>query len=138
MKHIKPINEFFDFLRKDGEEDDMAKVFIQRLEKVKDENPYKIESINKDELPANFGYADTYDYFYKIVFDDVPVIIARGVSTRSGAGLYKIMVDDENLYCKDKYTKKIYNLVSEILQREKNDKRISKLRQNINPSADRL
>ncbi len=139
MKHIRPINEFFDFLRKDGEEDKIALEFAKRLEKAKlVQNPYDIKKINKGDLPASFTSKSIYDIFYSVIFDDVTLITAFGVSSKSGGNLYKLMIDEEEINCKESYAKKIFNFTNEIYQRDLKRNKLDKLKSNINPAADLL
>lgn len=138
MKYIEPIDEFFDFLKKDDEEDKIALEFIKRLEKVKDINPYNIEVIDKNDLPTSFKSKGIYDKFYRIIFDDVTLITATGVSSKSGSSFYKLMIDDEEVNCKEGYTKKIFSLTNSIYNSNVKRAKLNKLRNSINPAADAL
>lgn len=139
MKHIKPINEFFDFFRKDGEEDKIALEFVKRLEKANNgQNPYEIKKIDKTDLPVSFESRSVYDTFYSVIFDDVVLITAWGVSLKSGGDLYKIMIDEEQINCKESYSKKIFKFTNEIYQRDLKRGKLDRLRSNINPAADLL
>jgi hypothetical protein len=138
MKHIKPINEFFNFHKKDNEEDKIALEFIKRLEKVNGQNPYDIKKTNKADLPASFEYRGIYNNFYSVIFDDVVLITAAGVSLKSGDSLYKLMIDEEHVNCKESYSKKIFNLVKKIYQQDIKSGKIDRLKYNINPAADLL
>jgi hypothetical protein len=141
MKHIKSVNEFFDFFKKDDEYDKIALVFINRLKKVKDFNPYKIE---KEILDNNSGNLITY----KVDFDDTPIEIKRikwkqieyqGKILEDGYVLYTICIGDrEKVICKEKYLEQLFDLVDKIYKNDIRRKRIEKINTEINPAADLL
>jgi hypothetical protein len=138
MKHLKSINEFFDFLKKDSEEDKIAIQFIQRLERVKDKNPYKISIISGDDL-AKYG-SQSYQIGYEVIFDDVLIKVYAGHFLSPG-GLnteYEVEVNNDTLYCKKSYRKKILGLSSSIYSRFKNKERLNRMKTEINPAADLL
>ena len=165
MKHLQTINEFNLFRRKP--DDEIAWEFITRLKKVKDRNPYEIKIIHKDpddvatdpmseyECPPYAARLidDRTDYslIYIVRFDDVDLIITNNGYNIYGdhgrgnyAGFKKVenqyilIVAEEMVYAKDKYRKRIFELVDKIYKEDKTWKRINKIRTEINPAADLL
>lgn len=148
MKHIKSVNEFFDFLRKDDEEDQIASGFVSRLEKAKmGQNPYEIKlvkcggrfsTIPLDGNVPEYITSDIYDKIYVVTFDDVDLASCAYPNLRGGGTYYTLYIDGEQIHCKDKYQKSIFNLVNEIYQSDTKRKKLDKVRRNINPAADLL
>ena len=146
MKHIKPINEFFDFFKKD-EMDLLAIDFIKRLEKIKKESPYEIKKIDTSEI---FQYlsdlTDSKKEFilkkgsiYKIIFDDVPLVSMKvEIDNSNIKGIYGLIINDEKIKPKVKYKVKIYDLMKSIYENNERLKIVNRVRKDINPSADLL
>jgi hypothetical protein len=146
MKHIKSINEFFDFLTSDSDEDKIASDFANRLDKAKNmawhgDNPYPIDvakgyNINGD-VPEYFQNSSIYDWIYIVKFDDVDLASGRYMN-RGGGSIYSLYIDGERINCKDRYAKKIFKVISDIHQGNKHKAKMDKLKKNINPAADIL
>lgn len=165
MKHIKSINEFFGLFKSKEQkvQDDIAKEFIRRLEKVKGECPYEIiRSDDEDEF--------LFEAIYHVKFDDVEIKITdlHKMFTNLAGGKehtyeFYVLSEGEDLQqkediieCDDRLSKKLFKLVDDIYSRpikkakeekekaEKEKKRIEteskfrRLNQNINPAADQL
>lgn len=145
MNNLKSVNEFFDFLKsKDSEEDKIALIFIQRLEKIKDTNPYKITE-KRDSNSAGTLVR------YIINFDDSPILIIRvnwihNPENRPDVEYsFKINCDDDidlskwtKIDCKEKYMEKLFDLVDNVYKNVQYHNKINKIKSNINPSADLL
>ncbi len=134
MKHIRSVNEFFDFLRGDDEQDKISLEFIKRLEKVKDENPYEINKLKGDNIPEYIS--KHYDDVYEVIFDDVILVSTRCIGHT--LFFYCLYIDSEEVDCKKRYSEKIFNLVERIHKSNVKRIKLDKLRSNINPAADRL
>lgn len=94
MKYLKGYNEgFFDYFKKDTPDDEITLDIINRLEKVKDVNPYKISEIMDTELELplwmgkfvgdptpnsrNNGETEYFSKIYLVRFDDVDIVITN-------------------------------------------------------------
>ena len=156
----KKLNEgFFDLFKKKGTEDDkIAQEFINRLEKVKGESPYDISLIEENlpswvhELPKS--ESEYYSKIYLVKFDDLDLIITNdshsliytqtGQFAKSKKSNYKwklvIGNDDiaEKINASESIRKKIFELVDKIYKKDKEIKRLQKIRREINPDADVL
>lgn len=143
MKYIKHYEGFL--TPKNTEEDKIALEYINRLEKVKDNNPYKI--IKKDEIINNAGKYVSY----QVVFDDTPITIKYGYFNYSipqnqigeaGRFRYKLIVDctgdEEEVNANKKYLKKLFDIIEKIYLDTEYRKKIDKINININPDADLL
>ena len=74
MKTIKTYESFLDiFKKKTNEDDNFIIEFINRLNKVKNNNPYNIEKI--EQLPDWISYEYEKNPMYKVEFEDVNIII---------------------------------------------------------------
>jgi hypothetical protein len=147
----KKVNEgFFDFFKKETEDDKIAIKFINRLEKIKGESPYKIIDVNDagdlpywvSQLPKE-NKEEYYSQVYVVKFDDVDLITTND---RSSDGIcstkWKVGIGNDDIseliYAKESIRKKIFELVDDIYKRDKEIKRINKIKREINPSADKL
>ncbi len=160
MKYLQNTNEFFDFWKKDPD-DEIALEFIKRLEKVKDKNPYQIQVLKKGSdftRPAYISrYAEenpddieVYNTVYNVIFDDVEMLITNDRHNRiyTNTGLpagyelnkskFKLYIAEERVYAKDKYRKRLYTLVDRIYKDDIKRNRINKINTEINPGADLL
>jgi hypothetical protein len=152
MKHIKPINEFFDFFKKKMDpEDELALEFIKRLEKIKGISPYEMKKLDNSEI---FGYTlgdkitdSQKDYvmnngeIYKVFFDDVNLVVLCLHSPQSdltSSGIYGLRIGDERIQCRESYKKKIMELIKMIMRNTDKFSRVKRVRDNINPAADLL
>jgi len=152
MKHIKPINEFFDFFKKKMDpEDELALEFIKRLEKIKGISPYEMKKLDNSEI---FGYTlgdkitdSQKDYvmnngeIYKVFFDDVNLVVLCLHSTQNdltSSGIYGLRIGDERIQCRESYKKKIMELIKMIMRNTDKFSRVKRVRDNINPAADLL
>ncbi len=152
MKHIKSVNEFFNFFKKD-EEDELALEFIKRIKKVKGICPYEISKLTPEDVLSHYNtndltnnqvdYVRKYSQSYKIVFDDV-VLVTTLIARKSGglAGLeediYFLRIDGEKINCRESYRKKIFELTKSIFANTQRLKIVSKVRSNMNTAADLL
>lgn len=143
MKYIKHYDGFL--IPKNTEEDKIALEYIKRLEKVKNNNPYKI--VKKEETINNAGRYVSY----QVVFDDTPITIKHGYFNYSiprnqvsegGRNRYKLIVDctgdKEVVNANKKYLKKLFDLIEKIYLDTEYKKKIDKINININPDADLL
>jgi hypothetical protein len=157
----KKVNEgFFDFFKKKESEDDkIANQFIQRLEKIKGESPYDIIEITYGKLPS-WCYelpreeAEHYNKIYLVKFDDLDLIITNDrhslVNNQTGQivgeekckNKWKLLIGNEEiaerLQAKDSIRRKIFELVDKIYKKDKEIKRVQKIKREINPEADVL
>lgn len=158
----KKVNEgFFDFFKKKESEDDkIANEFIQRLEKIKGESPYEITDITYGKVPSwcyelpNSEEAEYYNKIYLVKFDDLDLIITNDrhslVDNQTGQRVgeekcknqWKLLIGNEEIAerinAKESIRKKIFELVDSIYKRDKEVKRINKIKREINPEADVL
>jgi hypothetical protein len=158
----KKVNEgFFDFFKKKESEDDkIANQFIQRLEKIKGESPYEITDITRDKVPSwcyelpKSEEAEYYNKIYLIKFDDLDLIITNDrhslVDNQTGQivgeekckNQWKLLIGNdeiaERIQAKESIRRKIFRLVDEIYKRDKEVRRVQKIKREINPEADVL
>jgi len=158
MKHLKKYNEgFFDFLRKQSEDDKIVDTFIKRLKRIKDISPYDI-TFNDDDTEQGEQYCSRY----RVEFEDVPFRVVRIVSDRK----YRDGWDNETQkeWIKSGYIKKsnhifyyiftfpmsekirvtaslrkteeLFKLVEEVYKKDLNARRIKKIRDELNDAAD--
>lgn len=142
MRNIKSVNEFFDFLkRNDDEENKIALQFINRLKKVTTDNPYDIKNkLYTNTVGKSIGY--------EVIFDDTPIVIRRVEYNKRckennyTLSKYRFLVSCEGEYeevnCREKYQEILFELVEKIYNDDINRKKIDKINTNINPAADRL
>ena len=167
MKHLKRYNEgFLDYFKKNTPDDKITLDMINRLEKVKDINPYQIYPLTGDEkknvptwaskfqgVAVNQG--DYYSKAYQVKFDDVDIIITndrRGLYNQAGLESgHKISknpwkfylgsdISDlaERILSRESYRKKLFHLVDKIYTEDIQRKRINRITSEINPGADLL
>jgi hypothetical protein len=158
MKHLKPYNEgFFDFLRKQSEDDKIVDTFIKRLKKIKSISPYDI-TFNDDGSVQGEQY---YSKYY-IKFDDVPFRITKGeadekyrrgwsLETQEGYleegavkksdhifyGIWAYPMGEKvRVTASLRKTEELFKLVEEVYKKDLNARRIKKIRDEINDAAD--
>lgn len=147
MKTIKTYESFLDiFKKKTNEDDNFIIEFINRLNKVKNNNPYNIEKI--EQLPDWISYEYEKTPMYKVEFEDVNIIIKgigywinRRYSNENDSFnlyVYNDLGLREEIYSKRKNRMKLYLLIDNIYNNEKNKKRINNIDSEINPAADLL
>ena len=169
MKHLKRYNEgFLDYFKKNTPDDKITLDMINRLEKVKDINPYEIDEIQAkmaevpswlSNIPVTVENGVGSEYFSKIYlvkFDDVDIIITNDrhniVYTQTGepAGHkmcknpWKLFIGSdisdlaERIRSRESYRKKLFHLVDKIYTEDIQRKRINRITSEINPGADLL
>jgi len=168
MKHLKSYNEgFLDYFKKDSSDDKLTLDMMHRLEKVKDNNPYEIHDIMKEDmrLPAwmqnaastseNGAGSEYYSVIYIVRFDDVDVLISNdrhnlvNVQTGAPAGhkkcvnKWKLFIGNNTGLCerirsKELYRIKLFHLIEKIYNEDIERKRIDRIQTEINPAADLL
>lgn len=139
---------------------------IHRLEKVKDNNPYHIEDIMKEDkkLPGWFANIPTgrtengagseyYSVIYVVRFDDVDIVVSNdrhklvNVQTGAPAGekkcvnKWKLFIGNntglaERIRSKESYRIKLFHLIDKIYNEDIERKRIDRIQTEINPAAD--
>ena len=157
MKHLKTYEGLFDFFRKKSEDDKLALDFMKRLQRIKGISPYKIE---KDTEGTEEG--ESYFTRYKIFFDDTIIKITKAVADKKyksgwheetqeawikdGAikkdnhtffGLVAEYVG-EHIVCNPSIIEEFFDLTEEIYNRNIKLSRIKKIRDEMNPAADKL
>lgn len=168
MKHLNSYNEgFLDYFKKDSSDDKLTLDMMHRLEKVKDNNPYEIHDIMKEDmrLPAwmqnaastseNGAGSEYYSVIYIVRFDDVDVLISNdrhnlvNVQTGAPAGhkkcvnKWKLFIGNNTGLCerirsKELYRIKLFHLIEKIYNEDIERKRIDRIQTEINPAADLL
>jgi hypothetical protein len=158
MKHLKKYNEgFFDFLRKQSEDDKIVDTFIKRLKKIKGISPYDITF-------SDDGTVQEEQYWskYRVEFEDVPFRISKleadkkyrnGWSTEtqkgyleSGAvkksnhifyGIFTFPMGEEvRVTASLRKTEELFELLEEVYKKNLNARRIKKIRDELNDAAD--
>ena len=158
MKHLKSYNEgLFDFFRSKSEDDKIALDFMKRLERIKGISPYSIE---KDTSGTEEG--EQYTTKYTIDFEDTPIRISKheadkkyrlgwNEETQKGwindGGIKKdnhvffgILVKEvgEYIVARPDIAEDFFNLTEKIYNRDIQLKRIKKIKDEMNPAADKL
>lgn len=166
MEHLKGFNEgFFDYFKKDTDDDKIALKFLNRLEKVKGDNPYNLKILIRDNLPiwlvkfqsnnkSNDSESEYYSIVYIIKFDDVDMVITNNKSSliHRQSGLpaghricknpWKLYIGSsdtdlgERIRAKESIRKKIFQVTDKLYNDDKNKKRINRIISEINPAAD--
>jgi len=130
------------------------------LEKIKGESPYEITNIAKGKIPSwcyelpKSEDAEYYNKIYLVKFDDLDLIITNDrhslVDNQTGQRVgeekcknqWKLLIGNdeiaERILAKESIRKKIFELVDSIYKRDKEVKRINKIKREINPEADVL
>ena len=161
MNRLKTYEGFFDFFKKKLSDDDkIAKIYIDRLKKVKGVSPYDITyTVDGNFRPQNPDSVEMRKI--NINFDDTPINIIRVEITDRRFNRYtdeirKQYEDDgavfENsrtfyllrvLYPHNEYLKpsreimiELFNLAEEVSLNDKEARRIKNIRDQINPAAD--
>ena len=157
MKHLKTYEGLFDLFRKKSEDDKLALDFMKRLQRIKGISPYKIEK-------GTEGTEEGEMYFtrYKIFFDDTPIKISKGWADSKYRSGWNEETQEE--YIKDGCVKKnnhvffklyvqypdaiiiaspnimedFFDLAEEVYNRDVKLRRIKKIRDEMNPAADKL
>jgi hypothetical protein len=163
MKHLKRYNEgFLDYFKKNTPDDKITLDMINRLEKVKDINPYQIYPVTKKNVPTwaskfqGTNQGDYYSKVYQVKFDDVDIIITNDrqdlVYTQTGEPAGHKMCKNpwkfylgsdisdlaEKILSRESYRKKLFHLVDKIYTEDIQRKRINRITSEINPVADLL
>lgn len=157
MKHLKTYEGLFDFFRKKSEDDKLALDFMRRLQRIKGLSPYKIE---KDTEGTEEG--ECYYTRYKIFFDDTPIKISKGeADSKYGLGwtegtqesyikngavkknnwvFFKLYAEypDASIIASPNIMEDFFDLADEIYNRDVKLRRIKKIRDEMNPAADKL
>lgn len=164
MKTIKTYEGFFDFFKKKESDDDkIVKDYIKRLEHLKsylekgEVAPYDI-LINKEGTEQG----EMYFTRYMFMFDDSPIRIAKAESDRKYSQgwnqesqkdfieqgcvkknnwvFYLLYMEnaDESVIGSPDLLEDLYELAGWCFNRNKENKRIKKIRGNMNPAADLL
>jgi hypothetical protein len=161
MRLIKTYEGFFNFFKKlDSEDDKIALEYINRLKKVKGISPYSIKTNDQDQIDQidrSFSILR-----YQVNFDDTPIKCAKVISHRSGGfdnqsqefiisngGIKKnsaefyilsVIVEDEkeNIKASPSLLKELYHLIDDIYKKDKELRRIDKIKRNLNKASDLL
>ncbi len=163
MKNLKTYEGFFDFFRKKqkSEDDKIIDMYITRLKRVKGICPYKIEF---DDEGTEEG--EMYYLRYKVYFDDVTFKIGKAEAdrkyssgwneeTQKGFFSQNLSKKNNNIFygmwvypgndtdivdIKSNWEKleELYELTEEVYKNDKEARRIKKIKDEINPAADRL
>ena len=158
MKHLKSYNEgLFDFFRSKSEDDKIALDFMKRLERIDGISPY---SIKKDTSGTEEG--EQYITRYNIDFEDTPITISKheadkkyslgwneetqenwlsqgGVKKNNSIFFGILVVEvDEYIITRPDIAEKFFNLTEKIYNRDIQLRRIKKIRDEMNPAADKL
>ena len=147
----KKINEgIFDFFkRKETEDDKIAIEFLKRLEKIKDKSPYKIIDLDENSLPhwiselPKENVSSYYSQVYMVKFDDVDLVTTNDRSHEGKCWYpWKLCIGNESIAeiinANDRLRKKVFQIVDKIYKRDKEIKRIERIKKEINPDADQL
>jgi hypothetical protein len=158
MKHLKKYNEgFFDFLRKQSEDDKIVDTFIKRLKKIKGISPYDITF-------SDDGTVQEEQYWskYRVEFEDVPFRISKleadkkyrngwGTETQKGYlesgavkksnhifyGIFTFPMGEEvRVTASLRKTEELFELIEEVYKKDLNARRIKKIRDELNDAAD--
>jgi len=160
MRVIKTYEGFFDFFKKkseDSEDDKIALEYINRLKKIKDISPYNIK---KDDDPhQEFNYSILR---FVVDFDDTPIkctkvvyhrshgfdepaqelLMSRGGIKKNDREFYalSVKVDEEMVSVKAKVSliDELYHLIDAVYKKDKEARRIQKIKSNLNKAADLL
>ena len=157
MKYLKTYEGLFDFFRKKSEDDKLALDFMKRLQRIKGISPYKIE---KDTEATIEG--EQYWTKYRISFDDTTIKITKAQAdakyrhgwnqeTQKGYiknggvkkndhvffGLVAEYVE-EHIVCSPSIIEDFFDLTEEVYNRNIILSRIKKIRDEMNPAADKL
>lgn len=160
MKHLKSYNEgILDFFRSKSEDDKIALEFIKRLEKVEGISPYPLtyNSQGTDE--------DIEMMRYRVIFDDTPIRIGRysvinptltrgfnqqtqkdwiqqGAVKKNNKLFYALFIEtidgQEYVSASWRVLEELYDLTEKVFKENKTAMRIKKIRDEINPAADKL
>jgi hypothetical protein len=160
MKHLNPYNEgFFDFLRKQSEDDKIVDTFIKRLKRIKGISPYDITFSD-----SGTEQGEQYWSKYKVEFEDVPFKVVRVYAdrkykqgwteetqkewTESGAvkknnstfyGIFTFPMGEEVRVTPSlRKIEELFELTEEVYKKDLNARRIKKITDELNPAADRL
>ena len=158
MKNIKTYEGFFDFFRKQSEDDKIVDMYIKRLKRIKDISPYKITFSDNGTVPN-----EQYWTKYKVEFEDVPFRVVKaeadGRFTFWSEQTQKNYLEGGNVKKNDcifygmitfpmgdavrvtpslRKIEELFHLVEEVYKKDQNARRIKKITDEINPAADRL
>jgi hypothetical protein len=159
MKNIKTYEGFFDFFRKQSEDDKIVETFIKRLKRIKDISPYEITFSDSGTVPN-----EQYWKKYKVEFEDVPFRISKAEADKrypdgwskqtqnnylEGGGVKKSnhifygifsypMGEEVRVTPSLRKMEELFELIEEVYKKDKEVRRIKKITDEINPAADRL
>ena len=157
MRNIKTYEGFFDRFRKKSEEDKLALDFMKRIQRVKGISPYKIE---KDTDRTQEG--EQYDTRYIIHFDDTKIEVRKvecdkkyqagwnretqnswikdGAIKKDNHVFFSLKATyvGEHIVCSPSIVEDFFNLTEEVYNRDVKLRRIKKIRDEMNPAADKL
>ena len=156
MKHVKTYEGFFDLFRKKSEDDKLALDFMKRLQRIKGISPYKIE---KDTEATIEG--EQYWTKYRIFFDDTTIKITKAQADSKYTGwdvetqeawikdgavkkndyvFFGIIAEyvGEHIVCSPSIAEDFFDLAEEVYNRNVKLSRVKKIRDEMNPAADRL
>jgi hypothetical protein len=157
VKHLKTYEGLFDFFKKKSEDDKLALDFLKRLQRIKGISPYKIEKDTEGTIEG-----EQYWTRYRIFFDDTIIKITKaqadakyrhGWSIERQRGYIKngdVKKNDhvffallavyvgENIVCSPSIIEDFFDLTEEVYNRNIKLSRIKKIRDEMNPAADKL
>ena len=157
MKHLKTYEGLFDFFRKKSEDDKLALDFMKRLQRIKGISPYKIEKDTESTIEG-----EQYWTKYRIFFDDTIIKITKaqadakyrlGWTKETQRGYIKngaVKKNDhvffglvaeyvgEHIVCNPSIIEEFFDLTEEVYNRNIKLSRIKKIRDEMNPAADKL
>ena len=157
MKHLKTYEGLFDLFRKKSEDDKLALDFMKRLQRIKGLSPYKIEK-------GTHGTIEGQEYWtsYRIFFDDTPIIVTKaqadrkykqgwnaetqeswikhGYVKKNNHTFFGVIAEyvDEPIVCSPSIAEDLFDLTEEVYNRNIKLSRIKKIRDDMNPAADKL
>ncbi len=164
MKHLKSYNEgLLDYFKKNTPDDKLTLSMINRLEKIKDNNPYYIGGImdGVGELPTWISYykgvndREFYSIIYLVRFDDVDILVTNdrhNLVNETGEHVrqelcehpWKLFIGSnsnelcEKIKSRESYRIKLFKLVDKIYKSDIERDRIERISNEINPAADLL
>jgi hypothetical protein len=157
VKYLKTYEGLFDFFRKKSEDDKLALDFMKRLQRIKGISPYKIE---KDTEGTEEG--ECYYTRYKIFFDDTPIKVTKaqadrkykqgwnretreawvkdGAVVKNNSLVLQLYAEypDAKIIASPDIIEDFFDLAEEVYNRDVRLSRIKKIRDEMNPAADKL
>lgn len=159
MEYIKTYEGFFDiFKRKVSEDDKILNDYIKRLKRIKGISPYDLKMDTEDTEEG-----EQYHTRYYVYFEDTPLKIMKSETDHKYAGwnedtirrwtnagrvyenqwtFYRLTVDvmgeDVIIKTSGKKAKELFDLIADVYIKDKEARRIQKIRNEMNPAADKL